>query len=124
MSFSLEMIASDLMGTLKIPAGRRFGIIPRYRNVVLFLELDDDGTALPTSGSITVHAHTMYLGTLTSGDVQIDREALTVAFKSGSISFAGTASQSGETIRGTISLHDIDGVTCTKAPITFRLSPE
>jgi hypothetical protein len=123
-AFENRMIGQGNVGGLRIPLGRIFGIFPRYHKAALFLNFDrepnsEDRTTEYT-GDITVHGHTMYVGTCCDGIIRVNWDTKRVQFESASASFTGAFNPRNGQIDGRISLRGIENLECQDLPICFR----
>lgn len=118
------MIPQESVGGLRIPLGRRFGIFPRYHKAALFLNFDEqpspDDSGGEYIGDITVHGHTMYLGTCCDGVIKVDWQTNEIRFESDSARFDGHFDPRTTRIEGTISLHAVENLDCERLPICFK----
>lgn len=119
------MIPLETVASLRIAVGTRFGIIPRYRGVVLVFTLDSEPDPTVSRNdypaAITVHGHTMYLGTHCHGLASIDPTSGSIRFvsESKSAEFIGNIEKKKRRMKGHVSLRGPDGVECENIPATF-----
>jgi len=118
------MIPRETVGGIKIPIGKRFGLIPRHHKAALFLSFDSDPNKNETEsdyrGDITVHGHTMYLGTCCDGSIHIDRNTQEIRFIGDGTTFTGKFDPQKDEISGKISLSDIENLRCDELPVCFK----
>ena len=119
------MIPLETVGALRIPAGRRFGIIPRHRGVVVVFTIDREPDATEARhdypAAITVHGHTMHCGTYCHGLASVDPASGSIQFESESkaAAFVGVIEKKRKRMKGHLSLRGPEGVECEKISITF-----
>ena len=119
------MIPLETVGALRIQVGRRFGVLPRYRGVVVVFtidrEPDPDEARDDYPAAITVHAQTMYCGTHCHGLASIDPKSGVIHFESESKTarFDGVIQKKKKRMKGRVSLHGPDGVDCEEIPVIF-----
>lgn len=118
------MIAQEYVGGLRIPLRRIFGIFPRYHKAALFLNFDHqpnpEDQITEYTGDITVHGHTMYVGTCCDGTIRVNWNTKRIEFESDNAGFAGAFDPRNSQIDGRISLKGVDNLDCEDLPICFK----